>query len=148
MVDIPQSAGQRQLQFFRRTRCFLLEPGLPFAEVSRDDRIEAVFAKHDNLFGRTYTTAIVLWAWMSQVLRDGKEAACQSAVSCISSYLQLATRGDVDPDTRDYCRARAKLSENAIHQLASDVANGCEAAVDPSICSKAVTRSSSMGRRS
>jgi hypothetical protein len=131
MAGIPQPAGRGSFSFSDALAAFFVEPGLPFAEVLAQDRIEAVFAKHNNLFGRTYTTAIVLWAWMSQVLRDGKEAACQSAVSRISSYLQLASEGDVDPDTRDYCRARAKLSENAIHQLTSDVAHGCEAAVDP-----------------
>jgi len=34
-----------------------------------------------------YSTAIVLWAFMSQVMRDGKEAACQSTVARIVAYL-------------------------------------------------------------
>lgn len=131
MSRIPHSAGGSSFSFSDAVAPFFVECGLPFAKVFTEDRIEAVFAKHDNLFGRTYTTAIVLWAWMSQVLRDGKEAACQSAVSRISSYLQLATDGDVDPDTRDYCRARAKLSEDALHELAGEVASGCEASIDP-----------------
>ena len=67
---------------------FLQQPGLPFAGVLSEEHIRRIFAKHHGLFGRTYTTAIVLWAFLSQVLRDGKEAACQSAVSRISSHLQ------------------------------------------------------------
>ncbi|TWU37907.1 hypothetical protein Q31b_46960 [Novipirellula aureliae] len=59
---------------------FLSCPGLPFVDILSETRIQRVFAKHHNLFGRTYSTAIVLWAFMSQVLRDGKEASCQSAV--------------------------------------------------------------------
>ena len=35
----------------------------------------AFFKKHKGLLGRTYTTAIVLRTFMSQVLRDGKDAA-------------------------------------------------------------------------
>jgi putative transposase len=93
--------------------------------------IAQIFAKHQGLFGRTYTTAIVLWAFMSQVLRDGKEASCQSAVARISSYLGRSSRDDVDPDTRDYCRARAKLPEAALHELTTTVANEAERLVEP-----------------
>jgi len=39
---------------------FLAQPDLPFAEVLTAQRIERVFAQHDGLFARTYTTAIVL----------------------------------------------------------------------------------------
>jgi len=34
-----------------------------------------------------YSTVIVLWAFMSQVMRDGKQAACQSATARIVAYL-------------------------------------------------------------
>jgi putative transposase len=130
MASLTDSANGGTFNFGDSVTAFLLRPGLPFAEILTEERIERVFARHDNLFGRTYTTAIVLWAFMSQVLRDGKEAACQSAVSRISSYLQLSGGSDVDPDTRDYCRARAKLSEDALHELATDVACETESQVD------------------
>jgi putative transposase len=62
---------------------FLVGEGLPFAEVLSAERIERVFRKHDCLFGLqgVYTTAIVVWSFLSQVLRDGKEASCQAAVA-------------------------------------------------------------------
>ena len=47
---------------------FFTADGLPFADVLTERRVTRVFQKHSNLFGRTYTTAIVLWAFMSQVL--------------------------------------------------------------------------------
>jgi hypothetical protein len=50
---------------------------------------------------------------------------------CISGYLSTGGLGDVDPDTRDYCRARAKLSEDALHQLSTEVANEAERLVEP-----------------
>lgn len=131
MAGIPLRPQCRSFSFSRSFAAFLAQPGLPFSNVLTEERIRRVFAKHNSLFGRVYTTAIVLWAFMSQVLRDGKEAACQSAVSRISSHLQLTTGSGVDPDTRDYCRARAKLSEHALHELASTIANDCEAEVAP-----------------
>lgn len=131
MSVIPNGSSRCSFGFGNTVSGFLSQPDLPFADVLTQERIERVFAKHDGLFGRTYTTAIVLWAFMGQVLRDGKEAACQSAVSRVVSFLQIADDDEVDPDTRDYCRARAKLPEKAIHELASDVANEAEAQVDP-----------------
>lgn len=110
---------------------FLGSPGLPFVDILSQKLITQVFEKHGGLFGRTYTTAVVLWAFMSQVLRDGKEASCQSAVARISSYLTGHALGDVDPDTRDYCRARAKLSEDALHELTTQIANEAERMVEP-----------------
>ena len=129
MLGVPNSPSHRGFSFGNAVAGFLSRPDLPFAQILTEERIHCVFAKHDCLFGRTYTTAIVLWAFMGQVLRDGKEAACQSAVTRISSCLQIAIEDELDPDTRDYCRARAKLSEEALHDLASDVANESEAEV-------------------
>ena len=90
---------------------FLAQPGLPFASLLSAERIERIFAKHDALFGMhgVYNTAVMWWSFLGQVLHDGKEAACQSAVARVVSYcLQVE---DVPPtsDTGDYCRTRAKL---------------------------------------
>ena len=124
-------ASQGNFTFGQTVAGFLTSPGLPFVDILSEQRITCVFRKHGGLFGRTYTTAIVLWAFMSQVLRDGKEASCQSAVARISSYLTGRALGDVDPDTRDYCRARAKLSEDALHELTSGVANEAQRLIEP-----------------
>ncbi|TWU11078.1 IS4 family transposase [Allorhodopirellula heiligendammensis] len=130
MSVIPNSAPRRSFNLGNAVAGFLLQPELPFSQILTQDRIARVFARHGGTFGRTYTTAIVLWAFMGQVLRDGKEAACQSAVSRILSFLQIAGDDEADPDTRDYCRARAKLPETALHELASDVAIEAEVQVD------------------
>ena len=77
---------------------FLSQPNLPFAEVLTAEQIERVFAQHDGLFRRTYTTAIVLWAFMRQVLRDDKEVACQSASNAIRTTAVRSGRlHDVSP---------------------------------------------------
>jgi hypothetical protein len=131
MAAIPDSPFRSSFNFGHAVSAFFSQPGLPFAEVLTEDRVRRVFAKHNNMFGRTYSTAIVLWAFMSQVLRDGKEASCKSAVSRISSFLKLMSDKETDPDTRNYCRARAKLAEDALHELTRDVATEAEAAVDP-----------------
>lgn len=131
MVACSNPAARGNFTFGQAVAGFLVSPGLPFVDILSEKLVARVFAKHHGLFGRTYTTAIVLWAFLSQVLRDGKEASCQSAVARISSYLNAKDLGDVDPDTRDYCRARAKLSEEALHELTTTIANEAERLVEP-----------------
>ena len=130
MSSIPFQPPRRSFNFGNAVSGFLDQPGLPFSSVLSAERISSIFRKHGGIFGRIYTTAIVLWAFMSQVLRDGKEASCQSAVSRIDAHLQITRQGSVDPNTRDYCRARAKLPEKALHEIATTIATDCEQQVD------------------
>jgi DDE family transposase len=125
---VPGSAGFRQV-----AAAFLLQPGLPFAQVLSAERIERIFTKHDNLFGMSavYSTVVTLWAFLGQVLRDDKEASCQSAVADVVTYQALVGQSAPTPDTGDYCRARAKLSEEALHDLTTEVAEELEQQADP-----------------
>ena len=60
---------------------FLQQPGLPFADVLDAQAIEDAFAQRDALFATNavFSTPVVLWAFLAQVLRDGKGAACAAA---------------------------------------------------------------------
>lgn len=113
---------------------FLQQPGLPFAEVLTAEAIEQAFTEHDGLFGQDdiFSTPIVLWAFLAQVLRDGKGAACAMAVADIATYLKQAGEPAPSGDTGDYCRARAKLSPSAIRALTVQAAEQLEDAADPS----------------
>ena len=73
---------------------FLRDNSLPFARFLSAARIERVFAKHDSLFGLhgVYSTAITLWAFLSQVLRDGKEASCRAAVARVVAIADRPAR--------------------------------------------------------
>jgi hypothetical protein len=112
------------------TVAFLASAALPFARILSAERIERVFAKHGGLFGQhsVYSTAMMLWSFLGQVLRDGKEASCQAAVARVLAYCQQVQIAPPTSDTGDYCRARAKLSEAALHELSSEVADEMEAA--------------------
>jgi hypothetical protein len=135
MDDTPQrdSRGMISTVFQRIAANFLSQPGLPFADVLSAERITRVFARHNNLFAiaQVYNTAIVLWSFLGQVLRDGKEAACQAAVDRIVTHHR--ERGLTPPtdDTGDYCRARAKLSEPALRDIGREIAAEVEERADP-----------------
>lgn len=88
MGDVPDSDNRVSGCFKDLVSCFLSSSGLPFASILSAKRIEKVFAKHGNWFGvgRIYSTPVVLWSFLSQVLRDGKEAACRAAVARVAVY--------------------------------------------------------------
>ncbi|UUO05180.1 IS4 family transposase [Blastopirellula sp. J2-11] len=134
MAALPNSESPCSSDFQKITDAFLAREGLPFADLLSAERIAEVFAKHRNLFGlgAVYSTAVMVWSFLGQVLRDGKEASCQSAVARVVTY--CIQRGEQPPtsDTGDYCRARAKLSEQALHELAAAIAADVESAADPS----------------
>ena len=100
---------------------FLSETGLPLANALPAHEIEAVFRRHDALFGNTYNcvygTAIVLWAFLSQVLSDGKMRSCGAAVARVIDFLLVNGKKPPTTDTGDYCTARKKLDEKALHDL-------------------------------
>lgn len=118
--------------FQRIANAFLSQPGLPFAEILSAERIGRVFSKHGNLFGMgaIYSTAVMIWSFLGQVLRDGKEASCQSAVARVVSHCQQQGAAVPTADTGDYCRARAKLSEAALHDLTREIADEMEQQAD------------------
>ena len=131
---VPHSRPQGSRGFRQIVDAFLAGEGLPFAEILSAERIERVFAQHGGLFGAqgVYTTAIMVWSFLSQVLRDGKEASCQAAVARVVCHCTQAGRDAPTHDTGDYCRAREKLSAAALQQLSGEVAEELEQAADKS----------------
>ena len=134
MAAIPNSAHQGCNGFQKIVDAFLSQPGLPFANVLSAERIERVFVRHGNLFAVTaiYSTAVMVWSFLSQVLRDGKEASCQAAVARVVSFCHQQGSDAPTADTGDYCRARAKLSEAALRDLTRAIADEVEVQADPS----------------
>jgi hypothetical protein len=130
--QVPNSPERSSGSFQKVADAFLAGEGLPFAKILSAQRIERIFAKHGCLFGLhgIYTSAIMVWSFLSQVLRDGKEASCQSAVARVVSYCKLAGIDSPTSDTGDYCRARAKLSEAALHEVSCEVAEELEESAD------------------
>ena len=109
---------------------FLGETGLPLASVLPANEIQQIFRRHDGLFGdtynATYNTAIVLWAFLGQVLSDGKMRSCSAAVARIADFLIANDKTPPSDDTGEYCKARKKLCEEALHDLVVEAAGKIE----------------------
>jgi hypothetical protein len=118
MATVPTSPFAGNASFHDAVAPFLDQPGLPFADILDAETIRQAFAQCDALFAleAVYSAPVVLWAFLAQVLRDGKDAACTAAVADIANYMQQ-TGGPVPAgDTGDYCRARAKLDPTALSE--------------------------------
>jgi putative transposase len=134
MYTTESIGSTRKSRFDAVTEPFLQQPGLPFAEVLTAEVIEQVFAENDALFGQReiFSTPIVLWAFLAQVLRGGKGGACAAAVADIATYMQQTGGPVPSGDTGDYCRARSKLDLAALHHLTVQVAQQLEEGANPS----------------
>ncbi len=107
---------------------FLEGEGLPFADILDTKSIEHAFEIEGGLFAQDdiYSTDITLWAFLAQVLRDGKGASCAAAVADITTYMVQTGQEPPAGDTGDYCRARAKLSLPALQNLVIGLAGELE----------------------
>lgn len=130
--NLSESTPQRSSSFQQILDSFLLPEGLPFASLLSAERIARIFARHNGLFGAhgVYSTAVMVWSFLGQVLRDGKEVSCQSAVARVITYCELTDKTAPTADTSNYCRARAKLSVPALRELSGEIADEMEEAAD------------------
>jgi len=124
MTTLSATANAGKVEFHQVAATFLDQSGLPFADILNASDIEQTFAQRDALFATDaiYCTPLVLWAFVAQVLRDGKGAACAAAVADIATYTRQADRPTPSGDTGDYCRARAKLDPAALRDLVRQAA--------------------------
>jgi putative transposase len=110
---------------------FLQEKGLPFAAVLTAEDIQQACAAEGVCFGRAarsiFTPAVVLWAFLSQVL--SKDKSCRAAVLRIVVMLVALERGPCSVDTAAYCRARAQLPTALLRRLTLQVGHQLEEAV-------------------
>jgi hypothetical protein len=130
-LSAPHAHGKKDFAVIADS--FLRTPGLPFARVLDREAITRVFREEEALFGQDdiFSTQIVLWAFLAQMLRDGKGAACASAVADIATYLVQTGQRPPSGNTGDYCRARAKLKLTALQRLVREAAGQLEQQVDP-----------------
>ena len=131
-ASLPDSSPHRSRNFQFILESFFASAGLPFSQILSAERIKKVFSKHDGLFGKhgIYSTAIVLWSFLGQVLRDEKAASCQAAVARVVTHCVASGLTPPTADTGDYCKARAKLPIAALRELSCEVAAEMENSAD------------------
>ena len=99
---------------------------LPFGQVLSAHRVREMFADSDVLFGYGendfWNTGLTLWAFVGQVLHDGKQRSCNAAVTHAARHMLEQGTQPASPDSGQYCRARHKLNSDVLRQLACEIA--------------------------
>jgi|ERR1700723_1712840 len=117
-------------------RSVLQHEGLPFADwlpeetirqIHRDAGLPTPEEQADD--GVIYTTAVTLWAFLSQVLHAKEQRSCAAAVARVIVLCVALGREPCSDDTGAYCRARARLPLALIQRATYHVADAAEAQV-------------------
>ena len=112
-MSFSQSAGSLPARFRLVLVSFLQRPGLAFADVLPEERIQAAFDEQGVAFAQEedeiYTPQVTLWAFLSQVLFQGEQRSCVAAVSRVVVLLVALGREPPSDNTGAYCRARARM---------------------------------------
>lgn len=107
---------------------FVQADGLPFADLLPAAEIQQALDEEGVDFGDTsrsvYTPAVVLWAFLAQVL--AKDKSCRATVLRVLVLLVALGREPCSSDTGPYCRARAKLPVPFVRRLTLHVARALE----------------------
>jgi putative transposase len=117
-------------------RSFLQHDGLPFAEVLSEETIQQISndaglpaIEGDANDGVVYSTAVTLWAFLSQVLHHKAQRSCAAAVARVVVLCVALGREPCADNTGAYCRARARLPLVLVKRLTYHVADMAEAQV-------------------
>lgn len=99
---------------------------LPFGDILSADHVRELFAGKASLFGYgehdLWNTGLTLWAFIGQVLQDGKQSSCNAAVTHAGRYRLEHGLEPPSPDSGAYCRARHKLRAEVLRQLVREIA--------------------------
>lgn len=121
MSRCPDPAIHTLLDQFART------DGLPFAGVLPAGRIAAVLRETGATWRAVvFTPGVTLWAFVSQVLSP--DGSCREAVGRVAAWLVALGRPACSAATGGYCKARQKLPEDAVRQLAVEAGQALHAA--------------------
>jgi hypothetical protein len=95
------------------------DPGLPFAEHLPEADIEgAVRGAGASFRRRLFRPALTLWAFLSQGLDPAH--SCRAAVARLLAWRLGRGLAPCSADSGGYCKARARLPEDALAGLARD----------------------------
>lgn len=126
VTSLPQSAPHSTLGFSVFDQLSYFDGSLPFGSVLSADRVRAMFADRDALFGYGandfWNTGVTLWAFVGQVLHDGKQRSCNAALTHTARHMLDHGMQPPSPDSGQFCRARHKLNAEVLRQLAHEIA--------------------------
>lgn len=128
-MSILSARSPQSFSIFKRS--MIQADDLPLSDILSSDLIANVFKEEKIRFGiaddDVYTPAITLWAMISQCLSSGSARSCRAAAGrVVSLWAQIAERV-VSSNAGNLCRAKAKISIQAIRKITRRLASEVEA---------------------
>lgn len=121
-----QRSAPPRTQFSLVHRSLLQSDDLPLRTLVSDERIAEIFAEERISFGEeegaVYTPAIALWGLLSQVFFKAEQRSCLAAVVRIAALWLTLGRTVSSANTGAYCRARRKISAEALRKISGAIA--------------------------
>lgn len=126
MAHRNKQALQRQLQ--KETQQLKASGELPFRKLLDERRLEAALTRAGSVFRqRLFDPFTTLSAFLSQCIAS-KDSSCEAAVSRVLADRIARGESRCSTDTGSYCRARSRLPEQAIADLARETGRDLESA--------------------
>jgi hypothetical protein len=111
--------GRAPSQRHRARRQFLEEPQLGLGRLLPPETVAAALERHGVTYRkRLYTPLVTLWLFLGQVL--AADSCCRAAVARLLACVSLGAGGQCGFGTGAYCKARARLPEPLLADLARD----------------------------
>jgi hypothetical protein len=123
-----QARFRQQVGFLRRQ--FLQGGGLPFTDVLSADLVaQALTAIGGIWYDRIYPPLVTLWVFLGQVLSS--DPSCRAAVARLNAHRIARGQRPCSAQTGAYCRARRRLPERLVADVARRTGRALDAGSDP-----------------
>jgi len=131
MDNYTQGRLINQVRRIQKCRQDLVEKSdLCFTVLLPQQQVEAAIEKHRIRFRqRLYTPLVILWTFLYQVL--AADQSCRAAVARLLAFLCLGGEDFQSPKTDPYCKARLRLPEELVADLARTSASDLQRQVPP-----------------
>ena len=107
---------------------FQVDKGLPFSNLLKPERLDAVFEKFEIKFrDRVFNPKVTLWTFLSQVL--SADHSCRDAVTRVLAWRAQSGMPACSARTSGYCGARMRLPLEAVEHLVRETGRHIEANV-------------------
>jgi hypothetical protein len=118
--------GRVGRQISRARRELLHTPDLCFGRLLPREHVEQAVARRSVVFReRLYTPLVTLWTFLYQVLCP--DPSCRAAVARLLAYLGAGGESSASAATGAYCKARERIPEGLVADLARDSADRLQA---------------------
>lgn len=106
------------------------EQDLCFTKLLPKEQVEAAIERHQVHFREClYTPLVTIWTFLYQVLAP--DQSCRAAVARLLAFLCVSQKGSGSAKTDPFCKARQRLAETLIADLARSTGNDLQQQVPP-----------------